>query len=194
MESRRVIKESRIQAAFEIETDYKYDLKRAKANEYSKQKKNLHYKTQNLFARYVKIKITINVNSIKNKEMQKSWTFPWSEIVRKKKKKKKKGKYKHRYKRVNANRTVLTSGTDNDSSSYESQSSSGTCSNDNQVKYVRRRMQKRKIFAMSRIDNQQYIMRVSGTSIFCTLKFQANFILKFTCILFLTLKQHLNKF
>ena len=76
MESRRVIKESRIQAAFEIETDYKYDLKRAKANEYSKQKKNLHYKTQNLFARYVKIKITINVNSIKNKEMQKSWTFP----------------------------------------------------------------------------------------------------------------------
>lgn len=68
--AKRRIKESRIQVAFEIETDYKYDLKRAKVDEYSKQKKNLHYKTQNLFARNVKIKaaqVTINVNSTKNK-------------------------------------------------------------------------------------------------------------------------------
>ena len=85
--------------------------------------------------------------------MQKSWTFPRSEIVQKKKKQKK-DKYKHRYKRVNDNRTILTSNTDNDSSSYESQSSGGTCSNDSQVKYIRPRMQKLKMFAMSRIDNQ----------------------------------------
>lgn len=80
--------ESEIQAASQIKTEYKYNVKRVKDCEYSKHsknKRNLHHKTQNLFVGNVRTKaaqVTTNINITKtNAENAKIFGIPLKHVI-----------------------------------------------------------------------------------------------------------------